>query len=228
MNARTRTTVRKLDEEVQPRQGEHEEAHVEVELGVLDTERLAVDPQEVGAPGAHRPRPGEQAQDDGDGDDRDPAQRLDGLAVLLEDLLGRGDRHVDRTGPVRGHERGGDAPTGDHRGEDEDDELRRQLLDEDPAEPDGVVPPDVGQQVGRDAAHDREADEDERGGQQGPAPARRAPRGTRARASVAVGAPGALVGTVGSVEPVRATHSSPRPVCRDRRAEVGCQPTPHS
>ena len=98
------------DDEAQPRQGEDEEADVEAELRVLDAERLAVGPQQEGAPGAHRPGAGEQAEHDRDDPHGEAAQRLDGLAVLLEHLLGGRDRDVQRAGAVgddqaRGHGR---------------------------------------------------------------------------------------------------------------------------
>ena len=116
------------DDEPQPRQGEDEEADVEPELRVVDAERLAVDPEQERAPGPHRAGPGEEPEDDGDDDDRDPAQRLDGLAVLLEHLLGG--RHRDVEGPraVGRDEAGGDGAAGEQGGDDEDRELGRSSL----------------------------------------------------------------------------------------------------
>jgi hypothetical protein len=200
------------DHEAQPRQGEDEEAHVEAELRVLDAERLAVGPEQEGAPRAHRPGTGEQAEDDRDGHHADAAQRLDGLAVLLEHLLGRGDRDVQRTGAVGDDQAGGHHAPGDDRGPREDRELGRQLLDEHAAEADRVVPPHVGEQVGDDAADDDDTQQDEQGG------AERAPPAARGRARRPATT---LVGplrawrtfswTRRSVEPLRATHCSPRP-----------------
>ena len=61
-------------------------AHVETELRVLGAERDGVAPQEERLPGAHRGSTGEQAEHGGDGDGRETTQRVEDLAVLVEDL----------------------------------------------------------------------------------------------------------------------------------------------
>ena len=195
------------DDEPQPGQGEDEEAHVEAELGVLDAEGLAVDPEQEGTPGAHRPRAREQPEHDRHHPDGQAAQRLDGLAVLLEHLLGGRDRDVEGAGTVGEDQAGGHGPAGEQTRDDEDADLGRELLDEDLDEADRLVPPHVGEHVGDDAADDDDGQQDQERGAQRAAPP--AAGGSRLAPAPAVGPLGArrtVTRARGPVEPLRATH----------------------
>ncbi len=222
MNARTSTTVTKLTMNRSQGSVKTKNPTSIPNCGSSTPKGSPVRPEEEGAPGAHGPGPGEQAEDDGDDDDGEPAQRLDGLAVLLEHLLGLRDGHVQRAGAVGDDETGADRRTGEERGADEDGELGRQLLDEHRAEADGVVPPDVGEEVGRDAAQDDhgEQDDDRRAERPPPAPHRGSGRSGRAVAP-APGACRTVIRTRRPVEPLRATHCSPRPVGGVPRVDRG-------
>ena len=210
-------------DEVEPREGEDEEADVHVELRVLHPEVTAVAPQEVRAPSAHRPRARQQAQHDRDDEDPDASQRLDGLAILLEHLLCGRDRHVQGPGAEGDHQARRDGPTGDERSHREDHRLGGELLDEDGAETDGVEPPHVREDVRGDAPEDRQARQDEEGGAERTAPAllRLGPGGpllTPVVTSIRTWC--TVIGTHRPAEPLRTTHCSPAPVRVGTPADV--------
>ena len=154
----------------------------------------------------------------------DPTQRLDGLAVLLEHLLRGGDRDVQRAGAVGDDQAGGHDAPGERPATTKSPTFVVSSLTKTSTEADRVVPPHVGEHVGGDAADDDDAEHDEQ---------RRAQRPAAAPAGGAWRPAGPLVGplgarrtvsrTRGSVEPLRATHCSPRPAvgeppCRPWRA----------
>ena len=182
-------------DEPQPRQREDEEADVEVELRVLDVERLTVPPQQVGLPLPGRRAAGEQADHDRHRDRAEPAQRLDLLAVAVQaGLLGR-DRRIDRPRAEGEDQAGEDRATRDQPTDDEEQHLGEQLGGEDPGVADRLVPEQVGPEL--------RADQDE-----GHDDARGSPASAAGRRGAAVRSPAA--------EAVRVVRAGPGPRTTDR------------
>jgi hypothetical protein len=174
-------------------------------------ERHAVSPQQEGLPVAGGTGRGEQADDGGHHDHGDLAQRLDGLAVLVEVLLLRRHRRVDRPGAVADDQAGGHQAPDDDEAEDEEQGLGPQLGEEHTAVADRVEPQHLGPH-GRGHRHSEEqCDDDRDGGAERPTPAsqlhRRPTTATSGGGSTLGRA--ALASPVARAEPVRITHATP-------------------
>ena len=170
--------------------------------GSVLPDRSAVHPQLDGLPLLRRRGAGEQAEDGGADDHDQPAQRLDGLAVLVEvRLLLRG-RRVHRARAVAEVQAPADGAAHDEEPEHEQDRARAPLGADHVAEPELLVPEDLGPHLGQDQHDDDEhPEDDERGGERSAsARARRARAGRRASEGhgVAVLVVGNRVSTVSS------------------------------
>ncbi len=178
------------DDELQQREAEDVEADVQAELRVGLAERRAVQPQLHRLPLPRRRRPCEQAQDDGDGDADQAAQRLQLFAVAVQRLLTRGGGGVDRPGAEGEREAGPHRHTHDHRGDDEQDRLRHDPGAEDLDEAQLTEPQHLGPELGEQHQQEHQRAEDHESRGQGPRTAAgtaRSRRATRTTGTLGVG-----------------------------------------
>ena len=195
MPARTVDGHEERDDEPQAGQREQVEAQVDAVLGVGLADGPPVHPQLDGLPLLRRGRAGEQAEHGGADDHHQAAQRLDGLAVLVEVrlLLRRGRVHGTR--PVAEVQAPEDRPAHDEEPEGEQHGARAPLGGDDAAEPELAVPEHLRPHLGEEQDEDDEDAENDQRGCERSAPARAGRAGPgRRRASECHGVAVLVVG----------------------------------